>query len=130
MPIATLPSPSITNLSLVPITDEEEILNLPTSAKSVPIAQLFRNLFSAEPDAVDEAEKTSCGEPAAVVLAVYKVTRPYGVEVPMPMLPAVIVKPLFPVSNPPNVPVDAVENAPVDVVVALPLTQSALETES
>ena len=55
--IPTLPTPSIINRSLVPTAEEEEILNLPTSAKSVPIAQLVR----AAPAfvTVEDAEKTS-----------------------------------------------------------------------
>ena|SRR3989338_11399866 len=57
VPSPTLPLPSITNLSLVPMTEELETLNLPPSFKSVPTAQLFRKLPA--PEMVLEAENTS-----------------------------------------------------------------------
>ena len=43
-PIPMLPFPSITNLSLVPMTDDEAILNLPPSRLSTPIVQLDMKL--------------------------------------------------------------------------------------
>ena len=64
----TLPAPSITKRSLVPMTEEEDILNLPRSAISVPILQLV--MARVLPATVLEAEKTSWGEPAAVEEAV------------------------------------------------------------
>ncbi len=60
----TRPLPSITNLSLVPMTDELDILNLPLSFESVPIAQLFKALLRFA--TVLDAENTSWGELAAV----------------------------------------------------------------
>ena len=60
----TLPLPSITNLSLIPMTDELDILNLPLSLESVPMAQLFKALFRFA--TVLEAENTSWGELAAL----------------------------------------------------------------
>src|SRR5258708_39362606 len=69
LPIPTLPLPSITNRSFVPTTVEDEILNLPPSAKSEPIAQLFRKL--PRPATVDEPCRRSCGDVAAVEPALY-----------------------------------------------------------
>ena len=80
----------------------------------VPTVEKFPVLVVVALPLMDRAEETD----KAVVDALPRVVCP------------VMERPKFPVSNPPNVPVDAVENAPVDVVVALPLTQSALDTDS
>ena len=82
VPMPTLPAPSMVRRSLVPRTDEEEILNLPPEAMSVPMVQL--DIAAARPETVLDAVKVSIGEPAAVELAVYSVRRLDGVVVPMP----------------------------------------------
>jgi hypothetical protein len=56
VPMPTFPAPSITSRSAVPTTEEEEILNLPKSATSVPMVQLVS--AGVLPATVLEAEKT------------------------------------------------------------------------
>src|SRR3989344_3193202 len=86
VPMPTFPAPSITKRSLVPRTVEEEILNLPPEAMSVPMVQL--DIARGRPVTVLDAAKVSCGEPAAVELAVYSVRRVLGVVVPTPSWPS------------------------------------------
>lgn len=57
VPMATLPLPSMTRRSLVPITDEDAILNLPLSARSSPMDQLV--MAGLRPETVLDAENTS-----------------------------------------------------------------------
>ena len=95
----TLPLPSMTSLSLVPTTDELEILNLPPSKRSDPMTQLVRAVAALA--TVEEAEKVNCGEPREVELAVYMV-KPllYGVVVPIATEPLLLTMKLVPVDEP------------------------------
>jgi hypothetical protein len=72
VPIPTEPLPVITRRSLVPMTVEEEILNLPPSPVSTPIAQL--NGFNRPSEL--EAVRTIWGEVKALVLEAKRVSMP------------------------------------------------------